>query len=128
MDKTNRFPLTLCMEMRVIKKSESLLCPASIGKEEHVAYIEVLSAADTPGYEEYFREIAHEWKKLGGIPHWQKQWAFLDDKFCDGKKVGIFKHIQDMYGDNLTKFNDVRKKYDPSCVFMNKTMERLFCN
>lgn len=114
--------------MRVIQKGESLLSPASIGSEEHVAYIEVLSTADTPGYEEYFREIAVKWMKLGGIPHWQKQWAFLDDPnvFPDRKLVGIYEHIKRMFGQNLTDFDTVRTKYDADGLFMNETMKKLF--
>ena len=42
------------MEMRVIKKSDALLCPASLGDEEHIAYIEVLSTVGTRGYEQFF--------------------------------------------------------------------------
>ena len=129
-DKTNIFPLTLCMELRVIKKSESLLCPASntMWSEEHVVYIEVLSTPDTPGYQEYFRAIAKKWMDLGGIPHWQKQWAFLGDdhRFSDNKSLRIFEHIKKNFEKNLKAFDAIRKKYDSDCLFMNKTMARIF--
>ena len=127
--KANGFPLTLCMELRVIKKSESLLCPASniMWSEEYVAYIEVLSTPDTPGYQEYFRAIAKRWMHLGGIPHWQKQWAFLDDahRFSDDS-LPIFEHIKENFKKNLKAFNTIRKEYDSECLFMNETMARIF--
>jgi len=118
------FPLTLAMEMRVMKKSDTLLCPASItnSSEEHIAYIEVLSVSGTPGYDQYFAEVALAWKELGGIPHWQKQWTFLQDK------TDIFGYIKNKYGENLSTFKDVRQqlKLDPENLFMNCTMKQVF--
>ena len=95
--------------------------------EEHVVYIEVLSTPDTPGYQEYFRAIAKEWMDLGGIPHWQKQWAFLDDdrRFTDGR-LCIFEHIKKHFKRNLEAFDAIRKKYDSNCLFMNDTMAKIF--
>lgn len=120
------FPLTMVMEMRVMKKSDTLLCPASItnsDSEEHIAYIEILSVSGTPGYEQYFTDVALAWKKLGGIPHWQKQWTFLQDKDTD-----IFGYINNKYGANLSTFMNVRQqlKLDPKNLFMNGTMEKVF--
>ena len=119
-----RFPLTLCMEMRVMHKSESLLCPASIGDEDHITYLEVLSTVGTPGYESFFIEVAEEWAKLGGIPHWQKQWEFLQKS----ESIDIFAHIREMYGEKIGTFMRVRKDLglDPNDIFMNDTMKKLF--
>ena len=50
-------------------KSQSLLCPASLGDEDHILYIEVLSTVNTPGSGEHFKDIGRQWKKLGGVPH-----------------------------------------------------------
>ncbi len=111
----NGFPLNLCMEMRVIHKSKALLCPASLGSTEHILYIEVLSTVNTPGVHEYFQAISDGWRKMGGVPHWQKQWTFLDR---DGDMVAYMKK---MYGENLTKFKQVRKalNVDPKNIFVN---------
>ena len=61
-------------KMCVIIKSVALLSPASIGDEEHIAFIEVLSTTGTHGYEQFFTEVSMVWIKLGGVPHWQVQW------------------------------------------------------
>ncbi len=119
------FPLTLCMEMRVMRKSDCFLCPASIvsDNEQYIAYIELLSTVGTPGYEKYFAEVAEAWMKPGldGIPHWHKQFMFLNSKDCD-----IFKYIREKYGENLTKFADIRTQLDldPNDLFLNNTMKK----
>ena len=114
-------------------KSDTLLCPASIveGGDEHVAYLEVLSTSGTPGYEAYFEEVAKEWTKLGGIPHWQKQWTFLKDTKIPtgtGSTQDIFEYVRDKYGQNLEKFKIVRDSLnlDPNNLFMNETMKKVF--
>ena len=127
-DEKIHFPLTLAMEMRVMKKSDTLLCPASIaeGGEPYIAYIEVLSVSGTPGYEQYFTDVALAWKKLGGIPHWQKQWTFLKDK--DPEDPDIFGYIRKKYGENIKTFMNVRQQLnlDPKNLFMNRTMAQVF--
>ena len=118
------FPLTLCMEMRVMHKSEALLCPASIGDEDHITYLEVLSTTGVRGYEEFFTEVAMAWIDLGGIPHWQKQWEFLDKSF------DIFSYLRNKYGKNMETFMKVREalNVDPNGIFMNDTMKKLLIN
>ena len=125
-EKKIHFPLTLCMEMRVMHKSESLLCPASIGDEDHIAFIEVLSTTGTPGYDQFFTEVATAWLELGGIPHWQKQWEFLEK----APKVDIFSYLREKYGKNMETFMKVREalNVDPDGIFMNDTMKKLFLN
>ena len=116
-----RFPLTLVMEMRVMRKSDALLCPATLGEEEHIAYIEVLSTTGTQGYEQYFTDIAKAWIKLDGIPHWQKQWDFLQKDF------DIFEYLRKKYGKNMETFMKVHKELDldPKGIFMNDLMKKL---
>ena len=113
------FPLSLCMEMRVMHKSEAFMCPASIGNEDHIAYIEVLSSAGTQGYEQFFTDVATAWLGLGGIPHWQKQWEFLTKE-----KPELYSQLRDKYGGNMTSFKKVYNelKLDPNGIFRNKTM------
>ena len=51
------FPLTSALDIRFIKKSECLLCPATarIGDTStHTAYIEILSFVGTQNYKEFF--------------------------------------------------------------------------
>lgn len=117
------------MEMRVMKKGDSLLNPASIGteKDTHIAYIEVLSTSGTPGYEEYFKDVAKKWMELGGIPHWHKQWSFLTPPTSDSSsEESIYDYIKRKYGaDRLGTFNKVRKVLDPNDIFLNETMEKV---
>ena len=98
-----------------MKKSKALLCPASLGDEDHILYVEVLSVVNTPGSKEYFGEICRLWKRQGGIPHWQKQWTFLDDN------GSMIKYLQGKYGQNLTTFKGVRQamNVDPNNMFVN---------
>ncbi len=118
------FPLTMCMEMRVVQKGSAFLCPSSIGDYTHVAYIEVLSTSGTQGYEQYFTDVAKAWIDLGGIPHWHKQWAFLKDCEIGNSEQTIFEYIRSKYGDNMTKFKQVRSELnlDPADRFLNSTM------
>ena len=98
-----------------MKKSKALLCPASIGDKDYILYIEVLSTVNTPGVKSFFENISDGWKKLGGIPHWQKQWTFLD------KNGSMVNYLKEKYGENLTKFKDVRDllNVDPNNMFVN---------
>ena len=105
----------------MLRKSECLLCPASVGDEEHVAYIEVLSTVGTPGYIEYFKDIAREWKKLGGVPHWHKQLLLIDEK-----DMHMVHYIRKQFGKKrIKKYNKVRKDLDPNEMFLNSTMNKI---
>ena len=111
----------MAMDIRVIEKSECLLCPATKRENDttstHTAFLEILSFAGTQNYQEFFREVAIEWIRLGGVPNWCKQWTFLD-------RDGIFEHIRSHYGSKLTTFESYRQNLsDP--MFLNKTMEKL---
>ena len=57
---------------------------------------------------------------MGGVPHWCKQWTFLED-------VGIFERIHSHYEDNLTKFRKVLEDVgDPTTkMFINETMQKV---
>ena len=117
------FPLSLCMEMRVMKKSEALLCPASLGNEEHIAYIEILSTAGTPGYEQFFADVGKKWIDLGGVPHWYKMWELLNQPNFD-----VYAFLRSKYGKNMKTFMRVHRQLnlDPDLIFMNKMMGKVF--
>ncbi len=118
-DDSRSYPLSLCLEFRVMHKSKAFMCPASqsLGQPdaEHIVYIEVLSTLNTPGVREYFKDIGESWMKMHGVPHWQKQWTFLDD---NGSMV---EHIKKEFGGNLKRFNEVRDalKVDENNMFVN---------
>ena len=119
--KANAFPLNLSMELRIMKESKALLCPASLGDEDHILYIEVLSVVNTPGSENYFKDISMKWKRQGGVPHWQKQWTFLDNN------CRMIKYLQGKYGQNLTTFKGVRQamNVDPNNMLVNNVYKAI---
>ena len=91
---------------------------------------------ETPGYEQYFQAIAFGWMCIGGIPHWHKQWEFLEKDWSNKPEwvqklqrklpLNIFHYIREQYGEKIKKFEDVRKLFDPKKLFMNKTMAGIF--
>ena len=108
-----------------MKKSDALLCPASLGDEEHIAYIEVLSTVGTPGYEEFFGDVGKKWIDLGGVPHWHKQWELLNRP-----DFNIYHYLRRKYGKNMETFMKVHRQLnlDPDLIFMNKMMGKVFSN
>ena len=116
------YPLSTTLDIRIIQKSYSLLCPAvkrDVDQSTHTAFVEILSYAGTQSYKQFFHDIGEKWIELGGIPHWCKQWTFLED-------VGIFEHIHKYYGNNITKFRDLFKHLNgDDRMFVNKTMQKV---
>ena len=45
------------MDIRLIKKSECLMCPATIHDYSHTAFIEVVSFHGTEGYKDFFKVL-----------------------------------------------------------------------
>ena len=123
------YPLSATMDVRLIKKSDCLLCPAARlpgDTSTHTAFVEILSIVGTNEYEKFFQEVGEEWIRLGGVPHWSKQWTFLKPP-KDAKQTTIFEYIQDRYGENLTKFQETLKWCDVTSdgLFVNSTMKQL---
>ena len=121
------FSFSTTMELRVIAKSDCLLCPATRHPRDdapvtaHTAYLEILSFAGSENYQKFFKEVGEKWMKLGGVPHWFKQWTFLDN---------IVDHTRDNYKDNLVKFRTVFDSINNDngslCkMFVNSTMEKI---
>ena len=104
-----------------MKKSEAYLCPASLGTEDHILYLEVLGLVNTVQTKKYWHEIADKWMEMGGVPHWQKQWTFLNNN------GSMIKYLAKNYGDNLTSFKRVRSQIgiDPDNLFVNHLFEQL---
>ncbi|CAB4015885.1 Hypothetical predicted protein [Paramuricea clavata] len=102
-----KFPLSVAMEMRWMAYSNCLICPAHAVHKENATdkrtlYIEVLGLAGQENWEDYSKEIAAKWMdmKINGmapLPHWAKQWSYLD---------GIDDYIKKGYGENLKTFRN----------------------
>lgn len=58
--------------------------------------------------------------RLGGVPHWAKEWSFLEEE-------GIFEHCRQHYGENMTKFSAILDAINGEGkeMFLNSTMKRL---
>ena len=113
------------LELRVIGKSDCLLCPASknIEPSTHTAYLEIVSITDTTNYHDFFKKVGEKWKTLGGLPQWSKLWSFLGED--------MIRHIHERYGDSLTKYCDILKTVSQNEdgtlneMFINSSMKKV---
>ncbi|KAF9359336.1 hypothetical protein BGX34_008432 [Mortierella sp. NVP85] len=114
------FPLNLTMEMRFVKASQMMMSNAYDDDPEAIyCMIEILSVADTQGFEEFSAKVAKYWMdEFQARPHWAKMWEHIP---------GIVPYLQEIGGarTRLDEFERIRKKYDPEGMFMNKTFAGL---
>lgn len=128
-----RFPLSVAMEMRWIKSSDCLMCPAKAVKSNPVKgetpstlYLEVLGIAGQKDriWENFTIDVAKGWMeiKTNGkkpVPHWAKQWSYIVDD-----EVDIYSYIREAYGENMTKFKDQLTENELA-LFSNETLNRV---
>lgn len=109
-EKGARFPQKFTTHVRFIKTSKSLLSPARGNKFS--VYLEALTyfGAD---YKDYYNELENYWKQFGARPHWGKTFDETQD-------------FEQLFGDGLMKFNEIRKRLDPDGVFLNDFMRHVF--
>ena len=119
----NPYPLNFGMDIRFIAKSQCLLSAAAPGDYTSTCFIEVISFSGTVDYLKFFGIIGKKFLDLGGIPHWPKQWAFLEK--CDN--VDMRAILWERFGDNMSKFVSAREalKVDETNLFLNTTMGHL---
>ncbi|GEM_PF-3132337 len=131
-----RYPVNVTLHARFIKNSQSLLSPAyqPEGSATHTCWIEFLSGSPTPDqpdetwyqnymetWEEFCQLIGEKWLALGGRPHWAKQWQLLDTP-----EINIYQKLQEIYGDNFTRFKQVRDQLDPTETFLYSWTDKIF--
>ncbi|CAB4018458.1 FAD linked oxidase domain-containing [Paramuricea clavata] len=114
------------MEVRWMANSDCLICPAhAVHKEnetdKQTLYLEVVGLAGQENWEDYSKEIAGEWMamKINGmapLPHWAKQWSYLD---------GIDDYIKEGYGDNLKTFRKQVMKQPERLLFSNARLNKV---
>lgn len=113
--KQRQYPQNMVLHTRYIKNSDAYLSPAS--GEDHTCCIEILTFTgnDRPisSYEWYFEEIEQGWIALGGKPHW-------------GKAIYSVDKLKSMYGDQMTKFLQIRQGIDPDQMFINDFLKQVF--
>ncbi|MFT5203730.1 MAG: hypothetical protein ACI9C1_003132, partial [Candidatus Aldehydirespiratoraceae bacterium] len=106
------YPQNMVLHARFIGKPSSGLLSPSEGHTLGSAYIEVLTFEKTEHHADYFAELGEKWEKLGGRPHWAKLIYHPTD-------------LAKMYGENLSKFLDVRAELDPEGVFLSDYLEEV---
>ncbi|KAG0064165.1 hypothetical protein BGZ89_009320 [Linnemannia elongata] len=98
------FPMNVTLDMRFIKASNQIMSYAYDKDPETIfCTMEMLSAANTKGFEEFAATVA---------PHWAKLWEHIS---------GIVPYLCEQAEPQLKQFESIRKKYDPNGMFMNKT-------
>ncbi|KAG0048834.1 hypothetical protein BGZ83_006274 [Gryganskiella cystojenkinii] len=114
----NEFPLNLMLEMRFLKASQMIMSNMYDEDPDVIfATMELVSAANTKGFEEFSAKMAQYWmENYRSQPHWAKMWEHIP---------GIVPYLQQQTGDRYKKFEEIRKKYDPQGMFMNGTFAKL---
>lgn len=63
-------------------------------------------------YRRYFQAYEHLMRSLGGKPHWAKHHGMSAEE------------AEEVFGDGMRKWLDVRKRVDPTGVFVNGFIQR----
>ncbi|XP_065842913.1 L-gulono-1,4-lactone dehydrogenase-like [Oscarella lobularis] len=124
------FPLNICLEMRFMGPSESLLCPATVGQGMpnvgfETAYIEVLSLVNTPEWEDFCEQVTTAWRQIGGkenkkpLVHWAKE---------TNPVTNFPQYLWDNNRENMAKFlAHLGSKVDMERrLFFNNFLEEIF--
>ncbi|KAF9129491.1 hypothetical protein BGW39_004098 [Mortierella sp. 14UC] len=108
------YPVSMTLDMRFIKASDQIMSYAYDKDPEAVfCTIEVLSAANTKGFENFTAMLAeHFISEYQARPHWAKLWEHIP---------GIVPCLWEQANPQLDQFESIRQKYDPQDIFMNKT-------
>jgi len=115
------FPLNIALEMRFTKSSQMTMSNSYDDDPEAIyCMIEVISAAETKGFEEFSVKMAKYWMdEFQARPHWAKMWEHIP---------GIVPYLRQETGGaraRLDEFERIRMKYDPERMFMNGTFASL---
>lgn len=104
------FELVGFMTCRFVKGSrKALLSPAY---DQDSAYISLITLSCFKRYKEFYAEFERLMAKYGiARPHWGKYNALTKGR------------VEKLYGQNLEKFNDVRRVLDPHNIFINRYLQ-----
>lgn len=120
-EEQGKYPSNIGLEMRFVRGSDKFMAPCNINKAAIYCYIEVLTAAQTPYWEEFCLEVAHLWlsKNPTAIPHWGKYHQTVP---------GIVPHVKKLMAPEIQQFLKVRAKakVDPSNMFSNSYLDSIF--
>jgi L-gulonolactone oxidase len=102
------YPVNLAVHGRFTGPSDAWLAPDH-GRD--TCYLEVTCAVGTPHWQSFFREMERRWCEIDGArPHWGKLYWQRD-------------RIAGQYA-NFARFLEVRERWDPERVFLNRFLER----
>jgi L-gulonolactone oxidase len=104
------FPQNFVLHGRFIRNSDAYLAP-SFGNS-HTCMLQVVTYFGTDSAQ-FLAEIEEHLLSLGGRPHWGKT---FNTEIDFGK----------LYGENLQKFNTIRRQMDPKGIFLNDFTRRVF--
>jgi hypothetical protein len=109
------YPINMVLHARFVKNGHSSLNPAwsPRGEEGYSCHIEVLTAENTPRYEEFFEDLERQWMLMGGRAHWGKL-CFAPERIRDTIDPA-----------NLMNWENVRLDMDPRARFMNDYLRRI---
>ncbi len=107
--------LNIIVHMRFLKSSRALLSPSY--KNERTCYMDYGSYYKTPGWTELVNQIWEEWRTIPGVKlHWAKDMRAYKDL-----------DLWEMYGaENVNQFLKIRSEFDPSGMFLNDFMKKIF--
>jgi UDP-N-acetylenolpyruvoylglucosamine reductase len=104
------FPQNFVMHARFIRNSDAYLAP-SFGNS-HTCMLQLITYFGT-NCPQYFDEVETHLLSIGGRPHWGKTYDTEID-------------FGEVYGENMQKFNTIRKRMDPQGLFLNDFTRRVF--
>lgn len=95
-------------EMRFIRGDQDTLLSPTQEKDSCFLAVQVYPSFG-PAYEDYFRTMELELRRIGGRPHWGKL---------------FYKNPRELYS-GFSRFDTIRKELDPKGKFLNPYMQRL---
>lgn len=102
-----------CIILQLIRFAEpdpyGYLSPAHNRKTAYISHITI----NKKGYLEIFQEVEKALYQFGGRPHWGKVNFLTQERALD------------LYGNNLTLFQQVRRQLDPEGIFSNAYCDKL---
>jgi FAD/FMN-containing dehydrogenases len=104
------FPQNFVLHGRFIRNSDAYLAP-SVGNS-HTCMLQVVTYFGTD-CAQFLADIEKHLLSLGGRPHW-------------GKTFNTEIDFARLYGENLQKFNAIRRQMDPNGMFLNDFTRRVF--
>ena len=108
--KDGRFPMNFLMHIRFLDHSDGYLSPA-VGTGRKFMYEAITYIGSDQ--QQFYNEIEQHLLHLGGRPHWGK--TYSDN--LDFNKI---------WGENMAKFDVIRREMDPDGLFLNPFLRHVF--